>query len=98
MFQDCKTIRSFCDDKITIQLKDIPIIKQVRTTTNSALNGEEYEKSYVSDRLNRVGKSSSANTYLKRNSSKRLKKIKTPLNSGVFFISIPQKKLPLRKL
>lgn len=42
-----KTICSFCDDKTTIQLKDIPIIKQVRTATNFALNGEEYEKSYV---------------------------------------------------
>ena len=42
-----KTIRSFCDDKTTIQLKDIPIIKQVRTATNFVLNGEEYEKSYV---------------------------------------------------
>ena len=61
-----KTIRSFCDDKTTIQLKDIPIIKQVRTATNFVLNGEEYEKSYVSDRLNRVGKSSSANTYLNK--------------------------------
>ena len=61
-----KTIRSFCDDKTTIQLKDIPIIKQARTATHFVLNGEEYEKSYVSDRLNRVGKSSSVNTYLNK--------------------------------
>ena len=44
----------------------MPIIKQVRTATNFVLNGEEYEKSYVSDRLNRVGKSSSVNTYLNK--------------------------------
>ena len=61
-----KTIRSFCDDKTAIQLKDMPIIKQARTVSNFVLNGEEYEKSYVSDRLNGVGKSSSANTYLNK--------------------------------
>ena len=59
-----KTLSEFCDDKSSF--KDMPIIKQARTVGNFLFNGEEYEKSYVSDRLNRVGKSSSANTYLNK--------------------------------
>ena len=59
-----QTLSEFCDDKSSF--KDMPVIKQARTVGNFLFNGEAYEKSYVSDRLNRVGKSSSANTYLNK--------------------------------
>lgn len=63
-FRASQTLSKFCDDKSS--LKDMPIIKQARTVSNFLFNGEAYEQSYVADRLNRAGKSSTANAYLNK--------------------------------
>ena len=59
-----KTISEFCDNKSSF--KDMPIIKQARTVGNFIFNGEAYEQSYVANRLNQAGKSSTANAYLNK--------------------------------
>lgn len=59
-----QTLSEFCDNKHS--LKSMPVIKQVKTVSNFLFNGDAYEKSYVSDRLNKAGKSSTANAYLNK--------------------------------
>ena len=59
-----QTLSEFCDDKSSF--KDMPVIKQARTVGNFLLNGEAYEQSYVANRLDKAGKSSSANAYLNK--------------------------------
>ena len=63
-FRASQTLSEFCDDKSSF--KDMPVIKQARTVGNFLLNGEAYEQSYVANRLDKAGKSSSANAYLNK--------------------------------
>ena len=63
-FRASQTLSKFCDDKSSF--KDMPIIKQARTVSNFLFNGEAYEQSYVTDRLNKAQKSSTANAYLNK--------------------------------
>lgn len=44
--------------------QDITIVKKMQTVKNFLFNEEEYEKSYVTNRLNSEGKISIANAYL----------------------------------